>query len=529
MEIKKVNCEACGAPITVPEDVEFLNCSSCGSALAVQRGEGYVSLKMVKEVTSAIRDGTYATKSELQKLQITQEISMLEMQLNSIQGEIRSLDRDLVGGKSNLGHLTQRMDLNYQAFTLIDRIRRLRINLYNLSLPDYTTDQEALLSLLVLAQNAIAALKNANLNRPEVKSQLAAIQAVEKDYSQKLARVKVSHLKAGLRSFSLPKDQNLDEETAKICYNTVKADLEKIQAIPNSPEKQSVISELRQMQSHFYEEWRRAADTRIQSGLHSLDLGGPEGLDAISAQANLSLIQSDTGYLQSLEKNHIIEDYLQRLNRKERQYAAYLRKLEKKSQPGGKGCLAALGLGALAATIAGVFSKDSKTAGPASATMSADGTEETAVKAHEANIVNTADSTRRTILLGLFFGLLIFLVFCIASFMIMMPSLDSTQEEANPISAGIWLLGTSLGIAAGAGFITWRLRHEKINRKLKAWGMFAVLLVDIFLLFFSISLLVTNVSENAMGALFTAGICLAPSAALVALVVLLRRQPADAE
>jgi len=33
MEVKKLNCEACGAPIAVPDDVDHINCASCGSYL----------------------------------------------------------------------------------------------------------------------------------------------------------------------------------------------------------------------------------------------------------------------------------------------------------------------------------------------------------------------------------------------------------------------------------------------------------------------------------------------------------------
>ena len=85
MQIVKLNCTACGAPISVPEHLDRLNCSACGSLLQVDRGEGYITLIIFekisqaietsgKETTAAIKESSYVTKTELQKLQIQQEI-----------------------------------------------------------------------------------------------------------------------------------------------------------------------------------------------------------------------------------------------------------------------------------------------------------------------------------------------------------------------------------------------------------------------------------------------------------------------
>ena len=49
MQIVKLNCTACGAPISITEDIDILFCTSCGSKLAVERGDGYITLKLVEK------------------------------------------------------------------------------------------------------------------------------------------------------------------------------------------------------------------------------------------------------------------------------------------------------------------------------------------------------------------------------------------------------------------------------------------------------------------------------------------------
>lgn len=104
MQTVKLNCAACGAPISIPEDIDTLICTSCGSKLAVDRGEGYMSLKVVEKITqaiqesgdkahTAIKENTFVTKVELKRVQISQSINTEEMKLNTLRQEIRSLTR----------------------------------------------------------------------------------------------------------------------------------------------------------------------------------------------------------------------------------------------------------------------------------------------------------------------------------------------------------------------------------------------------------------------------------------------------
>jgi hypothetical protein len=141
MELKKLNCTSCGAPIQIPEDVEYLNCASCGSFLQVQHGEGYWTIKVVKEIVhsieasgketqSAIREGTQVTREELRRLQLSQD----EMQLNSIRAEIRALSRSASTAQTQ----KQLSDLRWQEYKTVDRIRTVHYSIAELSSTDIT-------------------------------------------------------------------------------------------------------------------------------------------------------------------------------------------------------------------------------------------------------------------------------------------------------------------------------------------------------------------------------------------------------
>ncbi len=104
MSVQSLSCPSCGGPITVPEDLEYFNCAYCGVGLNVKHGEGYVALRLAKEIGQAIRDtgsqtqdtiraGTHTTQSELKRLQLAQTVSSAQLQLSAIQAEIRALER----------------------------------------------------------------------------------------------------------------------------------------------------------------------------------------------------------------------------------------------------------------------------------------------------------------------------------------------------------------------------------------------------------------------------------------------------
>lgn len=133
MSVQRVACASCGAPIQLPPDIDRLNCAYCGAGLVVQRGEGFVALKMAEQVSqaiqdvgaqtqSAIRSGTETTQVELKRLQLSQQVAALQMQLTTVETEIRTLERSPQTGQVR----RQLKDLAVQQRGLLQQIRTLQ-------------------------------------------------------------------------------------------------------------------------------------------------------------------------------------------------------------------------------------------------------------------------------------------------------------------------------------------------------------------------------------------------------------------
>ena len=118
METQQLNCASCGSPIQIPENTDLVTCPYCRTHLSVERDENYASLKVVEQLgqvvqlsvnatQAAIRDGAQDTQSELKRLEISQDLALVQLQLTNIQSEIRSLEREKKDKvvKSQIGEL----------------------------------------------------------------------------------------------------------------------------------------------------------------------------------------------------------------------------------------------------------------------------------------------------------------------------------------------------------------------------------------------------------------------------------------
>lgn len=79
MELESVACNNCGAPLTVPEGVNFVTCSHCNSQLAVKRNESILYTERLTQLEG--RTDTMA--DELQRLKMQQELNRLDDDWNS--------------------------------------------------------------------------------------------------------------------------------------------------------------------------------------------------------------------------------------------------------------------------------------------------------------------------------------------------------------------------------------------------------------------------------------------------------------
>lgn len=125
MNIVSLSCTSCGAPLNVSPESEQLRCPYCNAVLIIERSEGQVAFKLGEQVSRSIEHSSDTTQTELKRLQLIQEVSMLQMQLSTLEAEIRSLQRQAPNKQIN----QQLSDLRSQERSLIARIKSIQNSL----------------------------------------------------------------------------------------------------------------------------------------------------------------------------------------------------------------------------------------------------------------------------------------------------------------------------------------------------------------------------------------------------------------
>ena len=67
MKLIKLNCSACGAPISIPDNLEKLTCANCGTFLVVEHGEGYYALQAADQISDAIHESGRGTQDAIKQ------------------------------------------------------------------------------------------------------------------------------------------------------------------------------------------------------------------------------------------------------------------------------------------------------------------------------------------------------------------------------------------------------------------------------------------------------------------------------
>ncbi|MDH4135128.1 MAG: hypothetical protein OEW09_00200 [Anaerolineae bacterium] len=96
MKSAALSCPSCGEALKVPKDMETLACTRCGMQLTVERGKGYVSLKMLGEIKQQVEADTKAQEratSELAIIRLNQELGLLGTEKESLEEKIKEVER----------------------------------------------------------------------------------------------------------------------------------------------------------------------------------------------------------------------------------------------------------------------------------------------------------------------------------------------------------------------------------------------------------------------------------------------------
>ena len=91
MKVSGIDCPSCGASISLKEGTSSGNCEYCGKNVVI---ESKMLEDVGEKISSELHEVDAKTQSEIQRLQRTQELSMLQMQLSSLRAEKRNLERN---------------------------------------------------------------------------------------------------------------------------------------------------------------------------------------------------------------------------------------------------------------------------------------------------------------------------------------------------------------------------------------------------------------------------------------------------
>jgi len=104
MEQNAIVCSSCGAPGTIKDGDSKWACQHCGRETVL---ESKFVQNLSEKVSSSFQEVGNQTQVELQHLQYSQELSMLQMQLSNLNAEKRSLERE--NSRASYVHLGQVM------------------------------------------------------------------------------------------------------------------------------------------------------------------------------------------------------------------------------------------------------------------------------------------------------------------------------------------------------------------------------------------------------------------------------------
>ena len=263
MKIIKLNCSACGAPISIPEDIDRLTCANCGTFLALERGEGYYALKAADQISEAIhetgrgtqdaiRQSTQETRNELQRMQFTQAYNAANSALNATMAEIRSLTR----GEMTPAALQQLDALYFQEWSQWEDIRRAQMQLDILECGPIEQNDLALTNQKDMIDHSILILrtcKDSPANRGLIQS-LQEEKALCQDF---LDVIQTKDLKQKIASFAIeePYGEDLNQLVSHLAQ--LQADIHYLSQQPPTQVTAKLRAELSSQQSDIYQHFHQ--------------------------------------------------------------------------------------------------------------------------------------------------------------------------------------------------------------------------------------------------------------------------------
>ncbi len=259
MKLIKLNCAACGAPISIPDNLEQLTCSNCGTYLMVEHGEGYYALKAVEQISEAIqqsgkgtqdaiREGAQVTQIELKRLQLSQTLGGLTTVLNATQSEQRTLARSQMTPAAQ----HQLQELKVQEYTQREEIRRIQKQIDLLEGGPLEVNYQALTNQIHMLERSIAALQGC-LQTAQNRAKLQSLVKEMQGYQGHVCALHANHSREKTQSFTIKPPFTTDLIELVQQLRQVQADLSAISNQPPSSYKPVLLNELNQLNDRLYQ------------------------------------------------------------------------------------------------------------------------------------------------------------------------------------------------------------------------------------------------------------------------------------
>lgn len=270
MKTVKLNCASCGAPIVIPDDVDTVVCSSCHSTMMVDRGEGYVTLKIVEKLANAIKENAYVTQVELKRMQLNQLISMEEMKINSLQTEFRAAKRRM---PANITCTPEMADLLLQENDLRMHVRSLYADIAHLE-PGWEESLDVIRRDRQLVEQAINYLMPYGADK-SIQNRIVKLHEESRRVTASYNGLETKLLKRDLETLNYPVFQNLTLEQMEELQEKIPGDLTRLAAGEQTEVKTKLQEQLKSTLDRIKAVYPRKKVESQAGPLPSLDIREP--------------------------------------------------------------------------------------------------------------------------------------------------------------------------------------------------------------------------------------------------------------
>lgn len=325
MKLIKLNCSACGAPISIPDNLENLTCANCGTFLVVEHGDGYYALKAADQISNAIHEsgrGTQdviqqtaqETRMELQRLQLNQAYNAADSALHATMAEQRSLTR----GEMTPAAIQQLEALNFQEWTQWEDIRRIQMQMDVLQCGPIEQNDLALTNQMNMVDHAILILRTCEAS-PANQGLIQSLEEEKALYQEYYDDLQAKEQRKNITSFAIEKPFGEDLKQLQAHLAQLQTDLRQLNLQPPTPLNSKLKAELFKRQNDLYHHFHQEVYRQCWGDLSPK---ADPGKDANRIARHLAATRATIGWLSQVPNpQRPLQKEIKSLRRQERKLA----------------------------------------------------------------------------------------------------------------------------------------------------------------------------------------------------------------